>query len=64
MITHIELDLTIYMKAKIKIFEGDRLVKLIEPKWDKKDDVFNKVNEAWYKEIKKQYKENKDVDRA
>jgi hypothetical protein len=47
----LELDQSVYLKAKIKVFVNDRLVEIIEPKWENRYEIFSKINENILKEL-------------
>jgi len=55
-ITHIELDLTIFNKPKIKFFKNDTLVEILIPKKGKEYELFKHVVKKWTKELKKNKK--------
>ena len=55
----IELDLSVYMKAKINVRSKDGLLmRQYEPKWEKKEQLFDSINNQWLKWIKE--KENNE----
>jgi hypothetical protein len=39
------------MKAIIKIYINNRLVKIVEPKWDKRYEVLSQINKNILKEV-------------
>ena len=53
-VTHIELDETKYLEAKIFIYSDDFVVKVIKPKWDNRYEVFTDINKMWVKQLKKE----------